>query len=331
MVIRKRHKLPNDTITRRKRAPVFSMKNLRLIDVVESYLVWVGSTTDTAEYSYRKPLHNLVDFVGNRLIVEKKKLITLDEISNFLIYLTVKKCYKPRYVNFHINIIKAFLKYCKACDYEVVDRDMIRYRKIEEEDRPVLDDKGLTKLLGSYNKDCKDGMVHYIVTRFIYETMCRVSEVTELHIKDLDFTHQLCSINRKKSKKKDIVSWSEDLNDYLYEYYMWRVRQRTDHDYFFINKYKNKVDVRSIQRWVKSAREKAGIKDQITVHLLRHKGAHELILKSGGDIKIVGSALGHSPDNLAGTAKYIKQSMEEKARQAMQTKVLRFGSRFETT
>jgi site-specific recombinase XerD len=106
---------------------------------------------------------------------------------------------------------------------------------------------------------------------------------------------------------------------------MWRFKQKqltTNH--FFINRDGGKLDVRSVQRWIKMAREEAGLPIKITPHSLRHQGAHELI-DADANIKTVGNALGHSPHNLRGTAQYIHQNLVEKIKQAKKATNIRFG------
>ena len=142
---------------------------------------------------------------------------------------------------------------------------------------------------------------HRLIIKFIYSTGVRVSEVVKLQIKDLDLDRRLCYIRQSKGKKDRVVVIAETLVDELKDFIQTKIAQ----DYLFSSQAGGPLTVRTVQKILKNATHKAGIKKDFGVHSLRHSFATHM-LESGINIRYIQALLGHK--RLETTQIYTKAS-----------------------
>jgi site-specific recombinase XerD len=100
----------------------------------------------------------------------------------------------------------------------------------------------------------------------------------------------LVHVHSGKGRKDRLVPLSSSLLELLRVW--WRIMKPAD--WLFPGmRDGSHVDTRTIQRAVREAAEKAGLKKRVTPHILRHCFATHL-LEAGTDLRIVQSLLGHS-------------------------------------
>lgn len=124
-----------------------------------------------------------------------------------------------------------------------------------------------------------------LIILFLYSTGIRVSELTNLEINDLDFnTHK--GIVRGKGNKQRQIYLGKNLSEELRKY----LEDKQSNKYLFS---KDKpITPRNIQKIIKRAAKKSGIKKKVTPHTLRHSFATHY-LESGTDIRKIQMLLGH--------------------------------------
>jgi integrase/recombinase XerD len=129
---------------------------------------------------------------------------------------------------------------------------------------------------------------HKLIIKLLYGCGLRVSEIVNLNSDDLNFEENLIKIRLAKGKKDRFVKIPTSLKEDLRNY----VRINGSNILFPSNRCR-KLTKDTIQKIVRNAAKKAGIKKRVYPHLLRHSFATHL-LEQGTDLKIIQKLLGHS-------------------------------------
>ena len=145
-----------------------------------------------------------------------------------------------------------------------------------------------------------------LIVEFLYSSGVRVSEATKIKVDDLDVNERVARVRGGKGNKDRIIilskRWIKNLKKYL-------KRKKFPSEFVFSKRTNAKpISSDTIQRIIKHAAEKAGIKKHVTPHSLRHSYATHL-LEAGENIRKIQELLGHS--NLSTTQIYTKVSTEE--------------------
>lgn len=134
----------------------------------------------------------------------------------------------------------------------------------------------------------------------IYDTGMRISEVTNLLIKDVDLDRQQVHIRRSKNDKDRYVTMSRHAVRGIKKH----ISINSPKDYLF-DSYKRKgipISKTSIRILLKQALQRTNIKKDVTVHTLRHTYAtHQL--EAGQNIMVLKDSLGHAV--IASTLMYL--------------------------
>ncbi len=153
------------------------------------------------------------------------------------------------------------------------------------------------------------------ILEFLYATGMRVSELTKLDLKDIDFKEKLVRVTGKRNKQRILPFGEPALQSLLY--YLNEARAdflnncppvERDEQAVFLNYQGTRITTRSVGRMVdKYIKECADIPD-ISPHSLRHSFATHL-LDSGADLRDIQELLGHA--RLSTTQIYTQVSMEK--------------------
>ena len=132
-----------------------------------------------------------------------------------------------------------------------------------------------------------------LMISLMYACGFRVSELVNLKVKDINFEEKTGYIRHGKGKKDRIFNIPETLIKNLEKQV--RLQLENNQEYLFTGN-KGPLSARNIQKIVKKAAEKAGIKKDVHPHTLRHSFATHL-LENGIDIRMIQELLGHSDLN----------------------------------
>ncbi len=125
--------------------------------------------------------------------------------------------------------------------------------------------------------------------------------MVNLKVKDIDSDRMQLFIERAKSKKDRFVNLSPVLLDVLRNYI--KICKPRPLTYLFEGpEAGSRYSSRSAQKIFQVARQKAGIKKEVTFHSLRHSFATH-ILEKGIDIRYIKDILGHF--NIKTTERYL--------------------------
>ena len=195
-------------------------------------------------------------------------------------------------VNGDYSALQWFYKYILNREWNV--RKLIRPKKEKRLPR-YINPQQFAALLSATT--CKK---HQLLMLLYYATGLRLSEGRFLKWEDLDFEQGIIFVASGKGAKDRIAILPPDLAAQLKSY---RLTQRSSQSYVFEGKTMGKAIAPKTVQWAfKLARQKAGLPDWVTAHVLRHSYATSS-LKNGTDILSLKTLLGHK--KLSTTSRYM--------------------------
>ena len=134
-----------------------------------------------------------------------------------------------------------------------------------------------------------------LILEMLFATGLRVSELSNIKIKDIDFSEREIKIMGKGSKERFVFYNKECaivLDSYLKECRS-KLLNSKDSEYLFINHLGDKLTDRGIRLIIDKIVKKSCIKSKVSPHTFRHTFA-TMLLNEGCNIKSVQELLGHS-------------------------------------
>ena len=141
---------------------------------------------------------------------------------------------------------------------------------------------------------------------FMYSTACRVSELCDVRISDLDFEEDFVKLFGKGSKQR-IVPIGSELKINLSKYLKFRDELNTKEPYLFLSKNMNQLDRSAIFRIIKKSATLSDNALSVHPHTLRHSAATHM-LEAGCDLRTLQELLGHT--SVSTTKIYTKLTKE---------------------
>ena len=214
------------------------------------------------------------------------------DIKRYLAYLISEK----GITNSSVALIKAALKfyYDGVLKLNIVN---LKTPKIARKLPEILTTDEVRRLLNNLTRTKSR-----LIVKLLYSSGIRLSECLNLKIEDLEMGNKIGWVRGGKGAKDRMFILSQEICDELLPFVHGR------QGLIFKNSRNNPLTPRNVQKIVKTAAIKAGIRKQITPHKLRHSFATHL-LEAGTDIRIIQELLGHA--NLQTTQIYTKVSQEQ--------------------
>ena len=141
---------------------------------------------------------------------------------------------------------------------------------------------------------------------FMYSTACRVSELCDVRVSDLDFEEDFVKLFGKGSKQR-IVPIGSELKINLSKYLKFRDELNTQEPYLFLSKNMNQLDRSAIFRIIKKSAILSDNALSVHPHTLRHSAATHM-LEAGCDLRTLQELLGHT--SVSTTKIYTKLTKE---------------------
>ena len=270
-----------------------------LIDSFSDYLLYQKGLSKNSVDSYRSDLIKLSNYLQN-------EEISKTNIDNFFLDMAEFK-YSDSTKKRMYSSIKNFLKYINEYnDYELID---ISYIKLKSSNKlpEVISISDIEKMINFYNHDDYLNSRNRTIIDFLYSTGCRVSELCDINLSDMDLDEKYLKLKGKGSKQR-IVPIGSKLHKNLIEYL--KVRSsfiQNKEKTIFLSKSKNKLDRTAVFRIIKKTAMSLSLQIDIYPHTLRHSAATHM-LEGGCDLRTVQEFLGHS--SVSTTQIYTKVTKE---------------------
>ena len=247
--------------------------------------------SENTEISYREDITNFLNYLEKKQLNYKK--IDGEIIRDYLKYLDEAKL-KNSTIARRISALRTFYNY--LLNKNIVDTNFfnsIRNPKLEKKIPNYLSYEELAKILNNIDISTKIGLRNRLLVEMFYATGCRVSEMINIKVSDINKSNNSIRI-MGKGKKMRIVYFGEYARDYLDRYL-----PLIDTDYLFTQESGDKLSIHDVEYIISDLVKNLALKTHVTPHTLRHTFATHL-LNNGADIKTVQELLGHSSLNTTG-------------------------------
>ena len=263
-------------------------------------MLYSKGLSDNSVKAYISDLYNL--FIEN-------KVTELNSANlNNLIDLISKKTYSPNTKKRKLSVIKQFVKWFNTNHQQkliILEDIKIKSGQKLPETLSILE---IDKMINYFKLDSFLSSRNRTIIDFMYSTGCRVSELCNVKISDLDFDDDYVQLTGKGSKQR-IVPIGSKLKENLVLYLDTRNLKDPKNlsPLLFLSKSNNRLDRTAIFRLIKSTALNTGVKINVHPHTLRHSAATHM-LEAGCDLRTLQEYLGHT--SVSTTQIYTKLTKE---------------------
>ena len=287
------------------------------INMKEEFLEYIKNIKNYSDFTvinYKEDLDKYCDYLKNNMIDLKN--IEYKDILNYISYL--KHNHKSTSINRSLSSIRSFYNflikksYINSNPFNIVngmkkEKKLPEYFKYDE----------YINLVNSIDTNTSLGVRNKCIFELLLATGCRVSELVNIKLNDIDLNRQEIKVLGKGSKYR-IVYFGSYAKDSINEYLIVRseLLKGKNNDYLFLNHLGNKITTRGIKDIIDKILLKSSSNLKITPHTFRHSFA-TMMLNEGCDLKSVQELLGHV--SLSTTSIYTHVSNEELKRVYLHT------------
>ena len=275
------------------------LKINHLIETYSEYLIFQKGLSPNTVDSYISDLKKLSRYLQDDEISQQSIENYFLDISDFNYSTSTKKRF--------YSSIRNFLKYLdeeeNILQIKLSELRLKSIRKLPE----VLSVEDIEKMINAYKHDDFLNSRNKTIIDVLYSTGCRVSELCNINLSDLDLVDNSLKLKGKGSKQR-IVPIGSELKLNLLKYL--KIRENfvnSKGEPLFLTKSRNSLDRTAVFRIIKNTALKASLDTNIHPHTLRHSAATHM-LEGGCDLRTVQEFLGHS--SVSTTQIYTKVTKE---------------------
>lgn len=278
----------------------------------ENFLKYLETIKNASEHTLRNYRLDLEDFYRFTQDVQIDKKIIRGYLTNLN-----QKGMKSRTILRRLSTLRSYFKY-------LLKEKKISHHPLDEIDTPKLSKtlpsplsrEEIERLFNQPDTHHYLGFRDRCIMELFYSSGLRISELAGLNRADFDHNNKTLKI-RGKGKKERVVPITENAADWIARYLNHPERSidgeqhfsEKNHEAIFLNKWGERLSVRSIDRQFKSYLKQSGLAAKATPHTIRHTIATHW-LENGMDLKTIQILLGHS--SLATTTIYTQVSTKLK-------------------
>ena len=216
-----------------------------------------------------------------------------NEVLNKLVKLISIKPYSPNTKKRKLSVLKQFVKWHNIIENTksiILEDITIKSGKKLPETLSIIQ---IEQMINFYDKENFINKRNKTIIDFMYSTGCRVSELCNVKISDIDFDEDFIQLTGKGSKQR-IVPIGSKLKINLLSYLDSKLlKDFSNNPFLFISKTNNRLERTAIFRLIKSTAVQTSIVINVHPHTLRHSSATHM-LEAGCDLRTLQEYLGHS-------------------------------------
>ena len=269
------------------------------ISSFSEYLLYQKGLSQNTVDSYKSDLTKLSNYLQNQDLSKTN-------IDNFFIDMSEFNYSSSTKKRMHSSI-KNFLKYINENeDYESIDISDIKLKSSKKLPE-VLSITDIENMINFYNHETYLDSRNRTVIDVLYSTGCRVSELCDINISDIDLDEKYLKLKGKGSKQRIVPIGSMLYKNLLQYLHVRETFLQNRGEPLFLSKSKNKLDRTAVFRIIKKTAKNISLQTDVHPHTLRHSAATHM-LEGGCDLRTVQEFLGHS--SVSTTQIYTKVTKE---------------------
>lgn len=278
------------------------------------YLENIKKYSNNTIINYDLDLEKFESFINMKKISIKS--IEYKDILDFISYL--KDNHNSSSINRCLSSLRTYYNY--LIKEKILDNNpfnLIHSMKKEKKLPEYFKYDEYEMLVDSIDTSNDLGIRNKCIFEVLLCTGCRVEELVNIKLRDIDLNKQEVKVLGKGNKERIVYLGSYAINS-INEYLSVRsnlLKNKTN-NYLFLNHLGNKITTRGIRDIIDKILLKSSTKLKITPHTFRHSFA-TMLLKEGCDLKSVQELLGHV--SLSTTSIYTHVSNEELKRVYLHT------------
>jgi len=279
-------------------------KQERLSEVMDLYidtLKYVRKLSENTIKSYQNDLMEFSKFLKRKEKIKPNEVVPVKIIlevkrKDIEEYMKTKKDHTATSIAHYFTVLQSFYLFlveegyltsnpCEGIPSPKIPQNIPKYLTYEEVD----------KILSMPRKTKYDYRTHAML-ELLYATGMRVSELLSLTFTNIDLVNDCIKVEGK-GKKERIVPINETskttLKLYLEEYRDTLLKKGKAYNELFLNNLGTPISRQGFTKLLKQVCTSAGIKKEVSPHILRHSFATHL-LNNGADLRVIQELLGHT-------------------------------------
>ncbi len=274
---------------------------------IKEYLLYLKKERNYSENTCLSYHNDLVNY-QNYLIAKNISYlhITKQDIREYLKY--QENSHKsPATISHSLTSLRNFYQYLEV--HKIVDFNpflLVKNIKQPKHLPNYLTYQELERLIATAIQDEKHGKRNLLILELLYATGLRVSELSNIKLKDINYSDNSLKVLGKGSKER-ITYFGDYAKSAIEDYLSLRTDYKSPDDYLLLNSKNERLTRNSIENIITEICFKSGLKNKISPHTLRHTFATHL-LNEGAKLRSVQELLGH--ESLSTTQIYTHVSNE---------------------
>jgi len=263
---------------------------------LSNYMNHLSAEKNASPYTlrnYRREIGEFLDFCKGKQISEWDR-VDKDVVRDYLAWLNGEN-YAKASVARRLSELRSFCRYLMREKVLLANPfDTVSAPKLPKRMPRFLSGEEVKNLLASPEPSDPQGMRDRAILELLYAAGMRVSELVNLNLADMDSTKAQIKVLGKGNKERLVLIGKPAMRavlSYIREGRSKLIGKKTSNA-LFLNRFGTRLTVRSVQMTLEKYAMRAGIKGDVTPHVLRHTFATHL-LDGGADLRSVQELLGH--------------------------------------
>ena len=260
--------------------------------------------------AYENDIMSFSDYNKNEFDQSSINKVNYSQLRSWIVKLVESKI-SNRSINRKISSLKTYYKFLLKIE-KIKKNPLDNHRALKTKkiiQLPFSEKEVISALDINNFQNSFEGKRDRLIIEMLYSTGIRRIELTDLKIKDIDFSSKRIKVLGKRNKERFIPMLKSTIlliNEYMdYRNELNRIKSK---DFLFLTSKGEKIYENLVYRITNKYFDYVSTKVKKSPHILRHSFATHL-LNNGADLNAVKDLLGHS--SLAATQVYTNRSIEE--------------------
>lgn len=273
-------------------------------NLIEEYLEYLKlkKLSNNTIMAYERDLKKFKSYLDvNNLDIKK---ISINELQDHLDKMAKEES-KPATISRQAASLRSLYKYLfKQSLVKEDPTENLKLPKIEKEAPHILTTKEIELFLSQPDEKSLKGVRDKAMLEFAYATGMKVSEITNLSVKDINLKDEYVICNEGYRRRViPLGKISVDaVRTYLEESRPFLIKNE-DEETLFVNLNGRQLTRQGFWKIIKQYKEQANIEREVTPHVLRHSFATHL-LQNGADLNAIQNMMGHA--DISSTQVYLQ-------------------------